>query len=43
MNRSLLLAALLDRITHRALVMNRNGTSFRQRLENECLNMVLEK
>jgi DNA replication protein DnaC len=27
----ILTAALLDRITHRALVMNRNGTSFRQR------------
>jgi DNA replication protein DnaC len=27
----ILTAALLDRITHRALVMNMNGTSFRQR------------
>jgi len=27
----ILTAALLDRITHRALVMNMNGMSFRQR------------
>ncbi|MBR1369992.1 ATP-binding protein, partial [Methanocalculus chunghsingensis] len=27
----ILTAALLDRITYRALVMNMNGTSFRQR------------
>ena len=33
----ILTAALLDRITHRAMVMNMNGTSFRQRLEWKCL------
>jgi len=38
-----LTAALLDRITHRARVMNMNGTSFRQRWERKCLYRVLEK